>query len=336
MYQLSFVFQGKVFFDNECREVLKNIQRVRTLYPLSEIILSTWSVDVEKEKYLTSQLKNFNVKVIFSEDPGALIYRDEKYKWVSNINRMLISSKKGIDATSRDYVVKLRTDSYFVNHNLKSLFLNREAINKRYDRDKACSLFTERVINCNLFARHSRSYRPFDFHPGDIMLLGRREDVLQFFDAPIVDESIFEVIFNGAVFSLMHFVPEQHLWVNYIKSKIPNFNYLGNKSRNKEITLLSEKYYINNFIPFSCDQLGFVWPKYIDKYRSKGEGSIYQFTDWLELNKLFYNNKIKKNETYNKYYKCKVSIIKLFYFIFYLPLRWAKIRRIIMDLKSRE
>ena len=333
MYQLSFVFQGKVDFDNECSEIVENIQRVRVLFPLSEIILSTWLLGPEKENHLLEKLKYLDVEVIFSVDPGPLVYREGIYEWVSNINRMINSTKKGVEASTREYVVKLRTDSYFINDNLKNFFLHRNIINSRFEREKNYSLFSERIINCNLFARHSRSYRPFDFHPGDIMMLGKKEDVLNFFSSPVADESLFEVIFNKTIFSLMRLVPEQYLWINYIKKRVHDFNYSGNNARGVDLTSLSERYYINNFIPFSSEQLGFVWPKYSDKYNNKGEDSIYHFSDWVKINNQFYNNK-KRVYGYSFFYK--VVFLKIIYFFFYLPLRWGKLRRIIMHLKSRE
>lgn len=81
---------------------------------------------------------------------------------------------------------------------------------------------------------------------------------MNFFSSPDADESLFEIIFNKTIFSLMRLVPEQYLWVNYIKNRVHDFNYLGNNARGKELTSLSERYYINNFIPFSSKQLGFV------------------------------------------------------------------------------
>ncbi|MBT0718358.1 hypothetical protein HGT71_08805 [Rosenbergiella epipactidis] len=333
MYQLSFVFQGKVDFDNECSEIVRNIQRVRVLYPLSEIILSTWSLGSERENRLLEKLKYLDVNVIFSVDPGPLVYREGSYQWVSNINRMINSTKRGVEAATREYVVKLRTDSYFINRNINKIFLHKSIINNRFDREKKFSLFSERIINCNLFARHSRSYRPFNYHPGDIMMLGKKEDVLNFFSSPDADENLFEIIFNKTIFSLMRLVPEQYLWVNYIKNRVHDFNYLGNNARGMELTSSSERYYINNFIPFSSEQLGFVWPKYSDKYHNKGRGSIYQFSDWVKINNQFYNNK-KRVYGYRFFYK--VVCLKTIYFFFYLPLRWGTLRRIIMQLKSRE
>ena len=333
MRQLSFVFQGKVYFDNDCSEVIENIRRVRVIYPSSEIILSTWSVSLQKEYDLLKKLKDLDVKIIFSADPGPLVYRDKSCEWTSNINRMILSSKNGIECSTRDYVIKLRTDSYFKNDNLRKIFSKRDMINKRYNRDVLYSLFTERIINCNLFARHSRSYRPFDYHPGDIMMLGKKEDVLNFFCSPLADESLFEVIFNKYLFSLMNLVPEQYLWVNYIKSRVCHFDYIGNKYRGTDITASSEKYYMNNFIPFSCAQLGFVWPKYFYKYKNRGVNSVYQYSDWLLINKKLYKN--NPDKIYGYKFTCRVIFFKIVYFFFYLPLRWGSVRRIIMHLKSR-
>lgn len=331
MYQVSFVFQG-AFFDDRNNNTLSNIKKVRVLYPRSEIILSTWSLGLDKDKIIIQRLKQIDVKVIFNEDPGALIFRDGNHKWVTNVNRMIVSTKNGVEAASCAYVVKLRTDSFFINDNLKSFFLKREFIGCKYKRDKNFSLFNERIINCNLFARHSRSYRPFDFHPGDIMLLGRKDDMLNYFDAPLADESIFDIIFNKSIFSLMSLVPEQYLWVSYIKKMNASFDYKGNKEKLKEITFVSEKYYINNFIPFSCQQLGFFWPKYSYKYNNKGRGSIYHYSDWVKINEFHYNH---RKSVYSFFFNFHIIFIKMILFLLYLPLRYRFIRRILMNLKSR-
>jgi len=331
MYQVSFVFQGAFFYDRN-NDTLSNIKKVRGIYPHSEIILSTWSLRSDEEEIITQKLKELNVKVIFNKDPGPLIFRDGSYKWVTNINRMIVSTKNGVEAASCEYVVKLRTDSFFINDNLKRIFIHRGLIGSKYKRDKDFSLFSERIINCNLFARHSRSYRPFEFHPGDIMLLGRKDDVLNYFDAPLADESIFDVIFNKSIFSLMSFVPEQYLWVNYIKKMNTTFDYKGNKENLRDNNFISEKYYINNFIPFSCHQIGFLWPKYSYKYNNKGRGSVYHYNDWVKINEIHNNY---KNSNYSFWFNFKNTSMKWFLFLIYLPLRYRFIRRFLMNLKSR-
>ena len=335
MDDVSFVFQGSCLYNGSYEYVISNIVRVREIYPSSQIILSTWPLDSITNKIISNALNEIDVIVIFNTDPGSLIYRDGNYQWKTNINRMLLSSLNGVRRADRYYVVKLRTDSFLYNNNLKKILSKKYLIDRRFKRESEYSIFDERVINCNLFARDSRSYKPYLFHPGDIMLLGKKEDLLRLFGAPLAEESIFYPIFDFSIFSLMKYVPEQYFWIYCInKSKNRNNIFLGNGHNNKYSKFLSENYYINNFIAFDCNQLGFSWEKYNSKYNNKGKETIYDFTDSLKLNRI-YKNKKNSNE-YTFFFRTKVLIMKLFYFICYLPLRLRFLRRVVMDLKSRE
>ncbi|MBT0727906.1 hypothetical protein HGT73_11075 [Rosenbergiella australiborealis] len=336
MHQISFVFQGKVFFDENCTRVIENIAIVRKKYPNSEIIISTWELEADERSLFLKEIKPLNAIVIFNSDPGPLVYREGSYQWVTNINRMIVSSFKGIERSTRDYIVKLRTDSFLYNDNLRKIFSRKKMIDNLFTRSREYSFFEERMINCNLFARHSRSYRSFLFHPGDIMLLGKKSDMYELYCTPLVDRSIFEVTFNYSLFSLMKYVPEQFIWVNYLKKKMNGLQFSGNKENSKKLMLLSERLYINNFIPLSCYQLGFIWPKHTTKYKNKGEDTIYQFKDWVILNNIHNGKNKNRDVTYPISFNVKVSLMKLWYFILYFPLRWPAIRRVIMDMKSRE
>lgn len=334
MDNVSFVFQGSYLYNRSYECVINNIVRVRKVYPKSQIILSTWSIDNINDEIILNAANEIDVIVIFNPDPGSLIYRDGKHQWKTNINRMLLSSLNGIRRADRYYVVKLRTDSFLYNNNLKKILSKKYLIDKRFERDNEFSIFDERIINCNLFARNSRSYKPYLFHPGDIMLLGKKEDLSKLFSAPLAEENIFNPIFDFSIFSLMKYVPEQYFWVYCINKKNQGNVFLGNGYSNKYSRVLSEKYYINNFIPFDCNQLGFTWDKYNSKYNNKGKGTIYYFYDWLKLNRI-YNYRKNPNE-YTCFFGFKVLMMKLFYFICYLPLRFRFLRRVVMDLKSRE
>lgn len=339
MDSLSFVFQGKIHSKN-CVDLrlIANLKEVRKIYPKSEIILSTWKVSEETKVILEKLLDKLNIILVFSNDPGPLVLKDKKVRWVTNINRMIISSLNGIKCSSREYVVKLRTDSFFYNRNLASILSKKNLIEKKFLRSKNSSLFSERMINCNLFARHSRSYKPFLFHPGDIMLLGRRQDLIDLFDLPLADNKIFEVIFRFPIFSLMKYVPEQYIWVMYIKKKIGKEVFLGNDHYNKKLMLLSEEYYINNFVPLNCQQLGFIWTKHKEVYKGKGQDTIYRYKDWESLN-LIHGNNIKKINNPKRLFsineQCKIKIKKLFYFAIYIFLRAPVIRRAAMKLSLR-
>lgn len=99
---LSLVVQGGVNnpLTARCMEAL------RKQFPNAELILSTWeSSDV------TGLLAD---KIVFSPDPGATVC-DEVAGVLNNVNRQLVSTKAGIAAASRPFILKTRTDILFRN-----------------------------------------------------------------------------------------------------------------------------------------------------------------------------------------------------------------------------
>ena len=98
---ISVVLQGAV--DAEiCTQIVKS---VRLYLPRAEIVLSTWDgTDVGAMDYDV---------LVMNEDPGALksLYRGSKEYVNNNINRQIVSTRNGIRRASREYVMKLRSDS---------------------------------------------------------------------------------------------------------------------------------------------------------------------------------------------------------------------------------
>ncbi len=284
MRPLSIIFQGAVIHNNRlCCDVIENIAITRHHFPEDEIILSTWKMSVLLRQRLQESLKPLQIVIIENEDPGPLVYREGEARWVTNINRMIISSREGIGRATHTEVIKLRTDSRLYNRNLTYFLRHRNEEEQLYPRDQAYSLFRQRVINGNLFARNARGYMPYLFHPGDILLAGNKKDLFALFDIPLADESIFEVCFCFSVFSLMRYVPEQYLWVKYIEKMTGVSEFPGNRFSSEKLKVTSEKFYINNFVPYSSEVLGFLWNKYSEVYKNKGLSSVYTTSDWVML-----------------------------------------------------
>ena len=93
---VSVVLQGPVRF-----ETPESVESVRRLLPEAELILSTW------EDEDVSSLGS--IRVLRSEKPSAPIQHD-RLSVPNNLNRLIRSTKKGVAAVTRPYVLKMRSD----------------------------------------------------------------------------------------------------------------------------------------------------------------------------------------------------------------------------------
>lgn len=281
--RFSIVMQGSILdkSGNLDASIVENIKIVRCNFMSSEFIISTWDV-CDNIKYKIKELADkLSLIVIYNEDPGGITSHDNLV--TSNINRMIVSTLNGIKISKREFVIKIRTDSYL--YDKKTVSNMRHIIGSKIElnRDPKYSIFENYMINCCLFARDSRGYIPYLFHPGDICLVGTRNDMLLLFDVPLADESIFSNIARTCFLSFMKYVPEQYIWVRCIENKMGEVVFRGNGFYDESLVALSEKFYVNNFIVLSPNQLGFSWPKYQVVYKNKGLYSVYSINDWKAL-----------------------------------------------------
>ncbi|OKV35221.1 hypothetical protein AWP49_05665 [Escherichia coli] len=313
--RFSVIMQGSVLdkYGNLDVVVVENIKRVRRVFASSELILSTWEVSERIQFELKKLAEELCLIILYNKDPGEIRTPDNLLS--SNINRLIVSTKNGIAMAGREFVVKIRTDSYFYDGKIVSNFLKILESDIDKSRDIKYSVFEHYVINCALFARDSRGYLPYLFHPGDICLVGTKQDVLSIFDVPLANESIFFYVSRAYFFSLMRYVPEQYIWVCCIKNKTGRLIYSGNDVYDRHAIELSERFYVNNFIVLSPEQLGFKWPKHKLTYKNKGLHSILTLNGW----KVLYNkyNRRYFEVDYNEILvrKCVVIMMVLYMFV---------------------
>ncbi|TBL69141.1 WavE lipopolysaccharide synthesis family protein [Hafnia alvei] len=284
MKMLSIVVQGPVGAQGTLSaDVWNNLRRTRRVFPESEMIVSTWHKSPDADALLAEQLGKLGIRLVLSPDPGALVYKDSSGSHLTNLNRLLLSSRVGLEQATRPLAVKLRTDSYLKSRQIVDKLQCLVLSDGNFLRNNDYSVFSQRVINASLFARDVRGSLPYLFHPGDILLAGYREDVLMFFSAPLADHTLFHPASAAGLWSGWRFVPEQYFWVQAIYKATGRWVFEGNFNSSPALNACSEQYYLANFLPDTPRQLGFRWTKYWTHYHGRGQFSVYTFARWLRL-----------------------------------------------------
>ena len=105
---LTLIIQGP--FNDQISE---NAQIYRKEFPLLEILIISWEEDYYKYKQQFPE-NSEKIKVITAKDPGGDISScNEKF----NVNRQLVSTKKGLQLSNTEYCLKTRSD-FTLNLNL--------------------------------------------------------------------------------------------------------------------------------------------------------------------------------------------------------------------------
>lgn len=174
---ISVVIQGPLYRQLAPRRGIEAcIASIRRHLPGAEVIVSTWpdedigGLDADR--------------VVLSEDPGSM--RDCSGN-VLNTNRQLVSSLAGIEAATRPYVMKFRSDHCLTSSTFASI--------GNYDRAPAHGrLFSAPITVTNLFIRDPARF-PMLWHLSDLCQFGKREDMLVLWGQPLFTR---EELFNPA------------------------------------------------------------------------------------------------------------------------------------------
>lgn len=234
----------------------KCITSIRTFLPEAEIILSTW------ENSDTSSL-DYD-KLVLSEDPGAIVFDLHNGK-LNNINRVLLSTKRGLEKATRPYILKLRSDLVLLNDNI----LNYQDNFRRIDDYK---LFKNRIYSSLLFSLKFENFNGSDkyhyrpFHISDWWYFGLNEDIKKLYDVPLVEEPAFSnyFVFNKPKpkvflcfpYLLWRMSPEQYILSSCAKNSFPNIKFNDNSDYTPENIQQSEIIVVNNFLILDANQSG--------------------------------------------------------------------------------
>lgn len=167
---ISVVIQGAIDCEANKSKCQKACESVRQVLPGAEIILSTWKGS--DTKGLTYD------KLILNQDPGEIAsFYDGKAgdKTKNNINRQIVSTKNGIKAANRKYVMKLRSDSRLYSQKFLKYYEWVNSINE----DSRLLVFEPR----NPYGYYNDRFCICDF-----WFFGIKENMRTFWDIPLYRE----------------------------------------------------------------------------------------------------------------------------------------------------
>lgn len=247
------------------------LRSLRSVFPGAEVILSTWegtdvsSLDADK--------------TVFSPDPGAFM-ADEVVGVPNNVNRQLVSTRAGLAAAARPYILKTRTDILFENAGFLDFF-------ERYDSFPS-PYFKNRLLICNYYTRNPR-VMALCFHPSDWVLFGRAGDVRKYYEtSPLMTEEEgrwFKDQKKASVFFtnyICRYTPEQQVFLGFLRQ----YEGVGCRcyyDRTPALIEQTERTFAECFVVLDYGkQVGIRFPKY-DPNRYLEKYSLVSHWQWRAL-----------------------------------------------------
>lgn len=266
---ISFVIQGLA--TNATRLAIANI---REIFPGAEIIVSTWvgcdTNDLDCDKLIENQ------------DPG--FFRDSRNR-TNNINRQLVSTLNGIKLATREYVVKTRSDIYFID--------NRFTVIGEHHPD----FFNSPITITNIFCRNP-AIIPLLFHPSDVVQFGKVKDLLDFWDSPTFkygdlyypspkNTSVFG---NFMGFTNLKMVPEQALTLAWASRHGIALDLSSPCQTSPKLIRYSERILGNNFLLIDYRESGIIFPnRFLNagfSLRSVYSPALFSRLEYIHTNKV--------------------------------------------------
>lgn len=252
------------------------LSAVRQFLPGAELILSTWQ---------GAEIGQLDVdELVLSEDPGSVPYWPGTHRLFNTV-RLQRSTRNGVLASSRPWVLKLRTDTPMTS----SAVLSWE---DRYPaRSPELRVFGERVLTSVIATRPSRHMPGYLFHPSDCVHFGRAADLVQLWDGPESDER------GNAAYWLPGGAGrgenpgsrgpalwnEQLVWLGALRRAGHEISYPYYGFTAPGLDEVSDLSIVNNFVVLEPWQLGVAMPKLQALARGSGVDSYLWHEDWLEL-----------------------------------------------------
>lgn len=147
------------------------VQSIRKCLPYAEIILSTWDGEDTPDLSLIDHL-------VVTKQPAPLV---EPLGNANNVARQMISTLKGIQRSTRPYVLKMRADHILLNDNI---CVWPEPTSEFGE----FAFLSRKIVVTSLFLRNHLKV-PFLFHISDLIQFGTKDDMARFWgsDLPEVE-----------------------------------------------------------------------------------------------------------------------------------------------------
>lgn len=256
---ISVVVQGQIH-KNRTEKCLKSI---RQQLPNTQIILSTWE---------GSNINGLDFDVlILNKDPGSVQQKKFTSKvQLNNMNRMVLSTNKGLEKAERKYTLKLRTDCFLSNTNFLQMF---DCFPSRAEKYK---LFEHRILASTLFSKYAVNEHnkqiEIPFHVSDWWFFGLTSDVKKLLlPSELVEEPYFSNYFEypenadkKSVFKKFdwRWSPEQHIGYSCFSKYYDGIMMEDCSDISEEINQISHLCLANNFIFLEYKQSGIHNLKY--------------------------------------------------------------------------
>lgn len=166
---ITVVFQGPVLHGAKSTAAL--IRQTRQTLPRSRYVLSTWA---------GSDVSDLPVDhVTFSDDPGGLpgIKCRDGAGESNNINRQLLSTRRGLQAADTCYAVKIRTDCALEHAGFLKTF-------HRFQQESSLP----RILASSLFTIDPLMFEQMPYHVSDWFQFGATSTLQTYWSAPFMSE----------------------------------------------------------------------------------------------------------------------------------------------------
>lgn len=227
------------------------VQSIRDCLPHAEIIISTWDSEDTSDLLIVDHL-------IVTEQPAPLV---ELFGNANNVARQMISTLKGIQRSTRPYVLKIRADHILLNDNICIM-------PETTSQFGSLALLSRKIVVTNLFLRDHLKV-PFLFHISDLIQFGTKDDMARFWggnlpeiNSLLQDNKISRIRVFGNFSGNTSFreTPEQTLVRLWLAREGLNISLSYPCYTSYELFALWEKVLVSNFQLLDYSDSGVVYP----------------------------------------------------------------------------